>query len=96
MRNHRSAQDYYLKKFTVAFRRDVEGTGVIVTDDGLILTCYHIIGNLKNRTLYSKTVDIYLPEGGLSQSADVIEKYCDPSIDVGFLRLQGKLPQLSV
>jgi S1-C subfamily serine protease len=27
-------------------RGKVLGTGVIVTDDGLILTCFHVVGNL--------------------------------------------------
>jgi S1-C subfamily serine protease len=36
-----------LKKCTVAIRNSIGdnilGTGVIITDDGLIVTCYHVI-----------------------------------------------------
>ena len=42
-----------LQKCTVAIQRSsdgkVLGTGVIVTDDGLILTCFHVIGDPKNK-----------------------------------------------
>ena len=54
-----------LRKYTVAIQRSgdskVLGTGVIVTDDGLIITCYHVIGNLRNKTIDFKDVDIYFP-----------------------------------
>jgi S1-C subfamily serine protease len=48
----RSIQDNLqdLTKCTVAIRNsigdDVLGTGVIVTEDGLIVTCYHVIEDI--------------------------------------------------
>jgi len=45
-----------LSKCTVAVQETgdngkVLGTGVTVTDDVLILTCYHVIDNLRNKTI---------------------------------------------
>jgi S1-C subfamily serine protease len=44
-----------LNKYTVAIKDretgETHGTGVIVTDDGLILTCYHVIGDVENTSL---------------------------------------------
>jgi hypothetical protein len=92
----------YLKKCTVAIREPQKGVigtiGVIVTDDGLILTCYHVIGDIRNRTPYYKTVDVYFTEADITKPAEVAEEYCNPSLDVAFLRLQGqdkRLPENS-
>lgn len=42
-----------LNKYTVAIKEretgETRGTGVIVTDDGLIVTSYHVIGDYKDR-----------------------------------------------
>src|SRR5215475_6840724 len=94
--NQDTIQD--LRKCTVAIQRSsdskVLGTGVIVTDDGLIITCYHIIGNLKNKTIYFKDVDIYFPSvPDIKGHANVLEEYSDASSDIAFLQLQGKLPE---
>ena len=52
-----------LVKYTVAIQRSedgrVLGTGVIVTNDGLIVTCYHVIGNIRATTLDYKNVDVW-------------------------------------
>ena len=51
-------KEEYLKKCTVAIRECQKGvngtigTGIIVTKDGLILTCYHVIGDIRNEKPY--------------------------------------------
>jgi predicted transcriptional regulator len=88
-----------LKKCTVAIRNsigdDVLGTGVIVTDDGLILTCYHVIEDQRNNTIY-KTVHISFPSissnSRIKTHAEVKEQYCNPSLDIAFLQLNEKKP----
>jgi S1-C subfamily serine protease len=83
-----------LSKCTVAIQKagsnSIVGTGVIVTDDGLIITCYHVVGNIKTKTL-DKTVDVYFPViPNIKGHADVLEEYSDSSLDIAFLRLQEK------
>src|SRR5688572_21236588 len=81
----------HLNRYTVAIRKagsdNILGTGVIVTDDGLIVTCYHVVGNIKTKTL-DKTVDIYFPEIKSIKPADIVEEYCTPSLDIAFLKLK--------
>jgi tetratricopeptide (TPR) repeat protein len=86
-----------LTKCTVAIHEPgdsdkVLGTGVIVTDDGLILTCYHVIGNLKSGTIDFKNVDIYFPSVPNIEGHANLE-YSDVSSDIVILQLQGKLPE---
>src|SRR5919112_6487713 len=86
-----------LEKCTVGIRKssgdNIIGTGVIVTDDGLIVTCYHVVGNIKTKTL-DKTVDIYFPSAPeINGHADVLEEYSDSSLDIAFLQLQEELPK---
>ena len=71
MQNYQSSIED-LSKCTVAIQEagssgKVLGTGVIVTDDGLLLTCYHVLGNIKTKAL-DKTVDIYFPSAPESQN----------------------------
>jgi hypothetical protein len=96
--NHQSLIDD-LNKYTVAIKDtetgETHGTGVIITDDGLILTCYHVIGDNKNERFYYKdTIGIYFPEAGVTISAYIEENYCNSRLDIAFLRLQkeGQLP----
>ncbi len=87
-----------LTKCTVAIQKagsdSVLGTGVIVTDDGLIVTCYHVVGNIKTKTL-DKTVDVYFPSAHeIKGQANVLEEYCNLELDIAFLQLQEKeLPE---
>ncbi len=64
-----------LTKFTVAVQEAgnnrILGTGVILTDDGLISTCYHCVYDIQTRLL-DKTVNIYFPELKQKRTADVI------------------------
>jgi S1-C subfamily serine protease len=88
-----------LQKCTVAIRRytdaKVLGTGLIVASDGLILTCYHVVGDIKNRTI-DEIVDIYFPSTPeVKVHAQPIKQYCDSKLDIAFLQLQEKLPDLT-
>jgi S1-C subfamily serine protease len=94
MQNH-PANIEDLTKCTVAIRNSIGdhilGTGVIVTDDGLIVTCYHVVGNIKTETIIDKTVGIYFPSAPeIKGYADVLEEYSDSSLDIAFLQLQEK------
>jgi hypothetical protein len=85
-----------LTKCTVAIRNsigdDVLGTGVIVTDDGLILTCYHVVEDVKSGTIH-KTVHISLPSApDIKRLASPLEKYYDSELDIAFLQLQESFP----
>jgi hypothetical protein len=83
-----------LNRYTVAIQKTgsdgVLGTGVIVTNDGLIVTCYHVVGNIKTKTL-DEVVGIYFPSAHeIKGHANVLEEYSDSSLDIAFLQLQEK------
>jgi uncharacterized protein YjbI with pentapeptide repeats len=83
-----------MSNYTVAIQKSgsnfVYGTGIIVTSDGMILTCYHVVGDIKTKTLY-KLVDIYFPESKCVIAAYPIQDYCDPFYDFAFLKLKDNL-----
>jgi Trypsin-like peptidase domain len=87
-----------LEQYTVAIKDretgETHGTGVIVTDDGLILTCYHVIGDNESKTLYYKdAIDIYFPSANITKPATIEEEYSNPELDVAFLKLnEEKVP----
>src|SRR6476469_9220029 len=81
------------------------GTGIIVTpvskftkdtstltsekENGLILTCYHVIGNAnsESESLYDE-LKVYFPETKITLSAQVIAEYCNPEYDIAFLNIK--------
>src|SRR5215469_6740439 len=75
-----------IKRFTVGI--DSLGTGVIVTADGLIVTCYHVIEKLDHKVF----VRIYFPSSKVSSHARVVDKYCNSDLDIAFLQLNDRLP----
>ena len=77
-----------LTKCTVAIENPdngkVLGTGVIVTDDWLLLTCYHVLKDIRTKTIH-KTVDISFPSASeIKGHANVLEEYCNSEVDVAF------------
>jgi serine protease Do len=93
MQDHRQSLIDDLNKYTVAIKDtatgETHGTGVSVTDDGLILTCYHVIGDNKNEALYYKeSIGIYFPGANVTKAAFVEESYCNSRLDIALLRLQ--------
>jgi len=63
-----------------------------VTNDGLIVTFYHVVGNISATTLDYKNVDVYfLSFPNARGHADVLEEYSDASSDIAFLQLKGRL-----
>ena len=96
--NQNNLQD--LRECTVAIinpdNGKVLGTGIIVTGDGLILTCYHVIEDLKTQTIIKnvriENVHIDFPSKQIKGNANVLEKYCKSELDIAFLQLQKKLP----
>jgi S1-C subfamily serine protease len=60
---HRNTDIDQLQNYTVRIKTEVSvGTEVIVTESGLILTCYHVIGDVKNTSTIFEDIEIYLPE----------------------------------
>jgi hypothetical protein len=79
-----------LTKYTVAIENPdtgrVLGTGVIVTEDGLIVTCYHVLESIISNT---KTVRIHFPTAiSAKMQADIVQESHNQSLDIAFLRLQ--------
>jgi len=91
-----------LVQYTVAIRESGKdgkegrtlGTGVIVTDDGLIVTCYHVLQNEWNKTIYDN-VQVYFPSSrDIKGSANRLVEFDHPELDIAFLQLQDKkLPE---
>ena len=87
-----------LRKCTVAIqssssKNKVLGTGVIVTSDGLILTCYHVVGSIQSKSL-DETIDVRFPLiHDIKAHAHPISEYCNSELDIAFLKLEGKLPE---
>jgi hypothetical protein len=72
-----------LTKCTVAIENPdngkVLGTGVIATDDGLIVTCYHVLENIISNT---KTVGIHFPTVVKTKmQAYIVQESCNQSLD---------------
>jgi len=73
------------------------GTGFIVTDDGIICTCFHCISNNESNEV-SEDIHVYFPNTGQTSLASILiedknegkEKCVDPIEDIAFLQLSKK------
>src|SRR5215831_12452081 len=71
------------------------GTGFIVTDDCIICTCHHVIGDLDSKKVYDAPIQVYFPQTKRTISATILvseetenkEQYLDPINDITFLKL---------
>ena len=77
----------YKKAVVVVVTEDGKGTGFAISEDGTILTNYHVVeGN--------DTVSVVFPEDG-RYAAEVVNT--EPSIDMAVLKIEGKdLPKLTL
>ncbi len=95
--NEENIQD--LEKCTVAIvnidNNSVIGSGIIVTDNGLILTCYHVVENQRTKDLY-KNVFVYFPKSKITKTAEVVRNYSSKNKDIVFLKLIGEIPNKSI
>lgn len=70
------------------------GTGVIVSSDGFILTCYHVISDEKGKVVAGKPIHISFPFApAISAQARLIEEYCNQDLDIAVLQIQDKVPE---
>src|SRR5699024_1980706 len=75
------------KSVVVVSTEDGKGTGFSISDDGIILTNYHVIED-------NKFITVVFPEDGRF-NATVLESY--PDIDLAVLKIDGNdLPSLAV
>jgi hypothetical protein len=85
-----------LEKCSVGIEVDgfTKGTGIIVSESGLTGTCYHVIGDIRTKTIIHRNVGLQFPLApDFKEYTNVIEHHCDPELDVSFLQLQGELPK---
>ena len=72
----------------------VVGTGFIVTDDGIICTCFHNVGDLDKKEVYNDIM-VYFPEIQQPVKATILKdeknfEYVDTVNDITFLQIQKK------
>jgi S1-C subfamily serine protease len=101
MQNHQDIIED-LNKCTVAIQESggsakVPGTGVIITNDGVLLTCFHVVGDIKSKTIKHNSIDVYFPEFKITKPAQVVKEYSDPFLDVALFKMEdGLLPEKTV
>ncbi|HEY6659415.1 MAG TPA: serine protease, partial [Nitrososphaeraceae archaeon] len=76
----------------------IVGTGFIVTEDGIICTCFHNIGDLDNKDVYNDIM-VYFPEIEQPVKATILKdeknhEYLDTVNDIAFLQIQKKDQEL--
>ena len=67
------------------------GTGFVITDDGKIATCYHVVGKRYEKEITNLSVKLRFSE--TEMDGTVIEEYCDAVNDIAIIKLNGEIPQ---
>ena len=63
------------------------GTGIIATEGGVIVTCYHVL-KINDGQRVRPTVGIYFPSNEhYDATANSLEEYSDSRCDIAFLQL---------
>ena len=84
--------NHYDESIVRIITSDGVGSGFIVTDDGIICTCYHVVGNLKEQEFY-KDIQVYFPQTTQPIPANILlnndnkKEYTDPINDIAFLQI---------
>jgi CTP:molybdopterin cytidylyltransferase MocA len=89
----------YLSKWTVKVTSEDgagTGTGILVTNDGIVATCYHVIGDSNTETIYnnikihfhnSSTYSACLLSKDTELNVDNNVRVCDPLNDIALLKI---------
>lgn len=81
--------DYFCKGIVCIQSPEETGTGFILSQEGLIVTCAHVLGNPPQRKV---TLFFYYDTQPYTALVDIDLWKAKGHHDVAFLRLQGKLP----
>jgi hypothetical protein len=83
-----------LERCTVGIKVNdsINGTGIIVSEDGLILTCYHVVGDRVNKKPFSNNIKVILsgPEVSAEKPVTFEHDKSNANLDIGFLKLLDK------
>ncbi len=67
------------------------GTGFIITNDGYIVTCFHILKKLLTEEKLD-FVNIHFPFDDSDETkAYILKDYCNSVLDIATLKIEGKL-----
>jgi hypothetical protein len=78
-----------VEKCVVRVQGRLKGTGFFFRRDGSILTCFHLIGDLKTSALGDEPIAVFYD----NQEYSVFIEYCNPQRDIAILRLmQHQVP----
>jgi len=70
------------------------GTGFVVSDDGLIVTCVHVLDQTEwHHGKWADPVEVRFKANGRYAHPLVVEKYFNRKLDLAILALQSELPE---
>ena len=85
-----------LRRITVGIQDEkgvMLGTGVILSEQGVVVTCYHVVGGEENGVLAQKFTISFPNAPEVSIPAAVDPQYSKRSLDLAFLKLGAALPK---